>query len=30
MASNRIRIRLRAYDARLLDRSTLEIVDTGS
>ena len=28
MASNRIRIRLRAYDARLLDRSTLEIVET--
>jgi len=25
---NRIRIRLRAYDARLLDKSTLEIVDT--
>lgn len=28
MALNRIRIRLRAYDARLLDRSTQEIVDT--
>jgi small subunit ribosomal protein S10 len=26
--ANRIRIRLRAYDARLLDKSTLEIVDT--
>ena len=28
MALNRIRIRLRAYDARLLDKSTQEIVDT--
>jgi small subunit ribosomal protein S10 len=28
MAANRIRIRLRAYDARLLDRSTQEITDT--
>jgi small subunit ribosomal protein S10 len=28
MANNRIRIRLRAYDARLLDKSTLEIVET--
>jgi small subunit ribosomal protein S10 len=26
--ANRIRIRLRAYDARLLDKSTLEIVET--
>ena len=28
MAGNRIRIRLRAYDARLLDKSTLEITET--
>ena len=28
MAANRIRIRLRAYDARLLDRSTQEITET--
>ena len=28
MTGNRIRIRLRAYDARLLDRSTLEITET--
>ena len=28
MAANRIRIRLRAYDARLLDKSTQEITET--
>jgi small subunit ribosomal protein S10 len=28
MTANRIRIRLRAYDARLLDKSTLEITET--
>ena len=28
MAGNRIRIRLRAYDARLLDKSTQEITET--
>jgi small subunit ribosomal protein S10 len=28
IVANRIRIRLRAYDARLLDKSTLEIVET--
>jgi small subunit ribosomal protein S10 len=28
MTGNRIRIRLRAYDARLLDKSTLEITET--
>jgi small subunit ribosomal protein S10 len=29
MQSARIRIRLRAYDCRILDRSVLEIVDTA-
>ena len=29
MASNKIRIRLKAFDHRLIDSSTLEIVDTA-
>jgi small subunit ribosomal protein S10 len=29
MLNNKIRIRLKAYDHRVLDRSTLEIVDTA-